>query len=357
MKTALLLVSIAASAALAPTPNSAAAQGLMRLTPRAQHGAGAARTLAPVFDESEWRERLTSPDLDARMFSYNQLCGLAERDDAVRRQIETWSQDANSPELAWTARLLLREIDFGGRAPTLSGRGLWRIDPFGDDPFGALQQRLDSWMAPGPRGMFPGFGASPNGASTSRSHSVEISPDGVKVRVTENVDGKETTKEYTAKSLDELLEAHPELGDQIGAGGELDGGSSLGDGLQFFFGGRPFQAPNPSGEPSPAPSDVRTDILGVALESLTADERSSLGLESDVGLRIVRVESGTIAERLGLQRGQVLVELNGAAIRSRDDVTAQIRKRATDAEVRAAVVDRWGQRHEASWRPSGARSI
>ena len=42
-----------------------------------------------------------------------------------------------------------------------------------------------------------------------------MGPDGVKARVKKEVDGEMKEEEYTAKSLDELLAAHPELSDRI----------------------------------------------------------------------------------------------------------------------------------------------
>lgn len=341
-----------------PLPLAAVQQGggLWRVAPGAR---SAGKSQAPrsqeLFDADGWRDRLTAQDLDARMFSFEQLAELAARDDQARRQVDEWAR-GGEVELAWTARMIQRELEHvdGARGMGFAPRGLWRIDPFDDEALGDLHRRLDSWLrAPSMRSLPQWGGALRPGSRSSSQTRLEVTPDGVKLEVTEDVDGQPTTREYSAPSLEDLLEAHPELKDRIDLQLDADAPAlRFGPQLDWFFDDA-REAPRelaPKAETRTG-GQPRTDILGVVLESLDADERQSMALDAGVGLRVMRVEPGTIAERLGLQRGHVLIELDGAPLRSRDDVTRRIQAREPNAEVKAVYVDRWGQRHEASWRP------
>lgn len=359
MKFELLLASVAASTALAPQ-DSTAGGGLVRVPAQSGPDRAAIRldsgsqSAEEPFEPAHWQERLSARDLDQRMFAFEQLGEQAAADPSIRAQLEAWSRGAD--ELAWTARLLLRDLESGGpRAAQRPRRGLWRIEPFSAEPWADLERRLDElWkLHDSGRGLWSL--PAPGGGSSSQSTQVEVGPQGVKVRVTEEVDGQPTTREYSAASLDELLAAHPELRGRIGVGGAAPSGPMFGPRFDWFL-------RDPRGGAGPDPTDamrrtVRTDILGVVLEELSAEQRRDLGVADGIGLRIARVESGTIAERLGLKSGHILLELDGQAVRSRDDVTARIRAREKSAEVRAVYLDRWGQRHEARWREQDAREI
>lgn len=363
MKTALWIVSLAALAVAQPQAPSSGSRGLLRVSPSPQLG-GRARALPEPFDAAQWRQRLSQKDLDARLFSFEQLAQRAAGDSDARRQIDEWAAGSDDDrDLAWTARLLKRELEREHERGAAHGRtgprvGLWRIDPFSEEPFAELERHMDEWMRAAPHGGIGLWGVPDAwGSSSSNSAQVEITPEGVKVRITEEVSGESKTREYTAATLDELLEAHPELRDRLDVGSRgLRGALPALPQLDGFFGVP--QAPRAPTSPSSPPVDgVRSDILGVVLDELGADEREQLALQDGTGLRITRVEPGTIADRLGLRRGQVLLELDGERVRSRDDVTRKIRERAKDAEVRASVLDRWGQRHEMRWLPEAGRSI
>lgn len=356
MKFEILAAALVTSAWCAPQASTAGG-GLVRV-PRAPSQAApvnSAPQITEPFEADSWRERLVSPDLDARMFSFEQLAQRAAIDANAREQLEEWSRA--SDELAWTSRLLLREVERTPSALTHPRVGLWRVDPFSSEPWGDLERRLDElWkLHDGSSGLWAT--PQPGGASSSSSAQVEITPDGVKVRITEDFDGQPISREYTAASMEELLTAHPELRDKI-AVGSFDAFSrapAFGPRFDWFL-GTPRQDPQHA-PASPTELPVRTDILGVVLEELSAEQRGQLGLGEGVGLRIARVEAGTIAEQLALKPGQVLLELDGEPVRSRDDVTKRIRVRAKDAEVRAVYLDRWGQRQEARWRQNNGRSI
>jgi len=321
------------------------------------------------FDAEHWRQRLSNPELDARMFSFEQLARIASEDVRARQQIREWASESDGAELAWTARLLEREL---ARAPSQSqSSGRWRVDPFAPfafdtfEGFGAplsleeFERQLERQFGRqfGPLLRAPGRAPQPWGKSApqaqrSSSSQIEITPDGVKVRVTEEIDGQQRTEEYSASTLEELYATHPQLRERIG----LD---SRGAEPRALDSNGWIESPRP-GDSLPgfgARTGVRHDILGVVLDELSEKERVELGLSDGVGLRIGRVEPGTLAERLGLTRGQILVELDGESIRTRDDVTRRIKARQPTDELRAAVVNGSGQRSELRWRAALPRAI
>jgi len=329
-------------------PLPLASQGqLVRVQPAAS---------ATEADIEAWKQKLAAPDLDLREQSFDALVNAARRDESLRAALETWARDEARGELAWTARLALREL--GPRNDPWQGlrgrRGVFFLDPFEQDfDFDELRRQMfEDFDRP-----FPGFGprtgapvppTPPGGSgmttrSESESLSLESGPDGVKCKITRTENGQTTTEEYSAKSIDELLEQHPELRGKVG-GGSARGGAQVRQGWPLDL------------QRELAP-EVRTDILGVAIVPLPAEEATALGLEPGVGLRIERVEPGTIAQQLGLQRGHVLVEMNGKPLRSRDDVSRELQAREASGPIEVIVIDRWGQRRTRSWKPTASRQV
>lgn len=327
------------------------------------------RTSADALDA--WRTRLTERDLALRERHFEQLIADARKDVELRAALEDWAADDAAGELAWTARLALRELEasplgwLGARGMPQDASGFEFDAPF--DPrawIEALEQRH------GALGLGLGQPISPltPGSTTSESaesFSLSVGPDGVKCEVTRKVDGHEETQEYTAESIDALLDAHPQLRDKLRVGGlslgadlhgQLDLGQNL-EALQRGFSLRLGPRRRAQGWIDPLRnSEVRTDILGVVVEPLASGEKAG-DAPAGVGVRIERVEPDTIAGSMGLQRGQVLIELNGAPIKSRDDITAEIVKRAADGALEAVVIDRWGQRRTHTWKPDTARRL
>lgn len=338
--------------------NSAASVQLLPATAGAPQGR--LMRAAPVEPLTQdqigvWKKRLEQEDLDLREQAFDLALEAARRDAGLRSALEGWAKDTSTPELAWTARLVLRELkERQDPFSALGGQRGLPFDPLGPGlgsgfgpgvDFDTLRRRMfeDFGLVPGtaPQGGAP---AQPSIQSQSESFSLESGPDGVKCKVTKTVDGKEVTEEYEAKTIDELLEAHPELRDRVG-----------GNGLSLRLGSTPGSAPNdPFGWLTRAPS-VRTDILGVAVTSVSAEESSELGLEPGLGLRVERVEPGTIAQQLGLQRGHVLIELNGRKLRTRDDISEMLKARDKSGSIELLLIDRWGQRRTRTWKPDDKR--
>lgn len=339
------------------------------------------------FDRAAWRKRLTDGDLDQRLQAFDELTHRARRDQAAHAAIESWAHEAGNAELSWTCRLLLRETDshpprpdgpWGGQwgGPAFGGALDWkdlqsRFDElqqqFGgmDSMFGDLQAELDRMRHDSPPnpGLAP-FGAwgGISGSSSAQSFTLQVGPDGVTCRVHENVDGKDETKEYKADNLEDLLDAHPELRGRIhggqdgfGWGGPLSADGSSGRGGS----GRLGPVPGAAGQRDPLDrlartfsGTPRTDIFGVEFSKLAPEKVKELNLEPERGLSVQRTVPGTIAQILGVKRGDLLIEMNGTPLFSGDDVSRVLRERAPQAELVVTLIDGKGQRRSLTWKPS-----
>lgn len=312
---------------------------------RVQDDASARRVAAQDQDDaSTWRDRLASADLSAREADFEALVARAAEDKGARARLEEWANDYDHREFAWTCRLALREVkarEQSQGAPGLGGdpfealrqrmfSGQFGADPFGGmiaiDPFGQGFGGLQDWSMP--FDFQPGSGAQSQG----ESFTFEMGPDGVKARVKKNDNGQESEEEYSAKSLDELLQAHPELGRHLGRGDNNLPGLRM-----FQFGGRdkPLAL---RGFARPVP----TDKLGVYVaEDAAAGE----------GIKIAGVQPGSLADELGLQPGQVLLSLNGRELKTRDDFSKVLRERAADQGIEVRVKETDGSTITRSWSP------
>ena len=321
------------------------------------------------FDREGWRKRMLQNDLDARQRDFEELARRARRDKDVRKIVEGWSRDSSNADLAWTSRLLLREIDSGAARlgpHAFGGMPDWndlqsQFDElqrqFGgmDSTFGNLQEELDR-LRRAPQLAPRSNSGAPNGSSKSSSQSftLQVGPDGVTCRIHENVDGKEQTKEYKAESLDALLDAHPELRDRIQAGHSRFGWSG------------PLFSDGSSGAPSDDDGGLRrlarpssgappTDIFGVEFSKLSPEKLKELNLEPERGLRVERIVPGTIAQILGVKRGDLLIEMNGIPLYAGEDVSRALHERAPDADLTVTLIDGKGQRRTLTWKPSPER--
>lgn len=323
------------------------------------------------FDQDAWRKRLSASDLEERVRAFDELAALAGRNDEARKALEAWSKDDKDSQLAWTSRLLLRELDkspWRTLRPRLGGFGghggmdpNFDFDDFArrfddlDSMFGDLRSQWGDMLRSMPT-------PSTGGSSSSHSMSLRVGPDGVTCDVTEDVDGQpKVTHHYTAGSMDELLQAHPELRESLGGtrfqvfgfpGGGVNviprrglSGTSprlrLGDEMPLERRG------DDSGGPP-------TDRLGIQCRGVSKDRASELGIDSGVGLSVEDVVPGTIASLLGLRRGDVVVEVNGVTIHGTDDVKKTLHDRGANAEVSVVVVGEGGQKRSLTWKPKPA---
>ena len=319
------------------------------------------RTTQEIFEPETWAQRLADPDLEAREQAFEELVRLGRQSEEARAWLEAAA--AGDGELAWTARLARRELR--------TRQERWSF--FSSDPdFDALEERMrelslrvaPSWnyridplVNPLNTLIVP-----PGSSATQHSRRVEAGQDadGWVLRITETADGEESTREYTGESLEEILEAHPELRDEAGLQGMISGdGISLRilapgdlpfdfDSLIDGFGEAPFdrsrvwlrRRPSASSPAVPVP----TDRLGVVVR----EGRVEL---AEKGLTVLDTAPGTIAQLLGILPGDVLVEVNGVTIRAADDITVGLGQRPSDGSIQAVWLDAEGRRQSGTWRP------
>lgn len=375
MKFQTLVSGFVPAALLAPLvfagSDASASQGLTRV------GADDATPAAPTepFDAVAWKNRLSERDLDARERSFEELARILPTSGDARRAVEGWSHDTREPELAWTSRLLLRDlrrID-GPRASAAPNGSRWndlrsRMDDI-ERHFGGLGSMLDDMQRDMDRmfGAFPGGpgAALPPGASQrAQGYSLQMGPDGVKVEVDEMVDGKRETKTYTAKSLEELYAAHPELEDKVGvrAGSTPGRAFRLGGPSRAWLGdddaSGPFGRAFGGFGADDADAAPPTDRLGVYVDESGTIDRKALQLDDGVGLKVRGVQRGTMAARMGLEEGDVIVDVNGRVVRGVNDVRDALAQRKIDQDVVVTIVDGKAQRRTLTWRaapaPAGA---
>ncbi|MCK6461420.1 MAG: PDZ domain-containing protein [Planctomycetes bacterium] len=200
----------------------------------------------------------------------------------------------------------------------------------------------------------------------TKSTSVQMMDGKVTVTVTETVDGKEVTKTYEASSMEELKEKYPELQldsrfrFRLGARDDFD--------MEKFWREWNSNFENFDDDMKKWQDETRREVeamrrwlehwrnqpqrmrpdqrlampggmLGVraSLPTQVLDAQLDLGGK---GLVVDAVEKDSRADRLGLQRFDVLVELNGKEIRGAEDVAAALHGLEADAKVSAKVVRR-----------------
>ncbi|MCA8979604.1 MAG: PDZ domain-containing protein, partial [Planctomycetes bacterium] len=348
MKRSWIIPLVAVSAGLALAARSQSGSGTP-LTP-VDDGAGATHVepLQAAFDAAHWKAALTQDDFAARYRAMRELIGEARTNPDARAALEEWAKGSDSG-LAWTAYVALAEVqasphgvrtdpfdswfhggpmaadplddDFFGQGGF--GRGMFRGDPFAiSDLMREMQESLDRL---------------PQGAERhSQGLSIESGPDGVKVERRTNVDGDETVETYEAESMEQLLELHPELKDELRlqplSGGQ-DEMRSLLDQLRTEL-----DLPHSVLEPG----EVRTDVLGVMMREANAWRGRVDGLEPGTGLYVENVLPGTIAEAVGLRPGDIVAKLNGTPLKTAADVRAVLDARAEDGALVIEWFDRSG---------------
>lgn len=194
------------------------------------------------------------------------------------------------------------------------------------------------------------------GSVMSRSSDV----DGVREKVTIRVeadgravaeverDGKQ--ERYEADSLEQLRADHAELFEGFGA-------------MPLQTRSRPPLAPRAERPQTARPRLERLEQLepgrelvereavvpagprlGVQVEPLHPAVAEYLELEEGVGLRVVEVVAGSAAEKLGVRRNDLILEVNGRTIRGVADVQAALGKEKGAAEDAVVTVLRKGVR-------------
>jgi hypothetical protein len=349
-------------------PLSAAA--LLWAAPSQQQGLRPAEEpLAPLqdaapeaFDAASVAAALRSGDLAERTRAYEAALDAALRDPAALEAVRAWAGGgAADIELAWTAKLLLRELA-RTPAPRTSPHGLnpdpwdtsWLDGFFGGDPFEDLRPLLKGptggWVPP-----FGGWsgGGSPflTGPDTGRGESlrVESGPDGVRVEVEETRDGTSETKVHEAGSMEELLEAHPELRGRLGAGGER-ALAPLG-GLPWLEGLLEGRRPSAGGALRPVRPSL--DVLGVRMIEPGRRVTTYPGAAADEGLEVVDVLPGTLAAAIGVRPGDLVRRIAGETIRDAADVRRVLAGLSLAERIDVECLRPDGEVCVRSWIPEG----
>lgn len=314
------------------------------------------------FDASLWAQGLRDDSLERRLANHDALLRAADHNPAVRSQLQDWAANEEQLELAFTASLMLRELDARpqrsfpghGRLPSVFGGGangggsiddLFReLQSF--DPFGA---RSGSNFGPGAGGTLHGFPQSPGLQSLQQSSGVriEVGPDGVKVHVEETENGESKTRSYEADSMQELLELHPELEAELGAAGGMQIPSWLGNGARAVA---PQSAPDfPRGLRSLRPVAPPMHQLGIRMLLPEMRRMNFDGVHDDVGLQVVEVVPGSLAAAIGVQPGELVIAIDGRTIRSAQDVRDALSDHVEGQSLEVECVNTEGKVRVRTW--------
>ena len=361
------------SRAAAPGPGK-----LIRVEITDESGGPAGEAPGGDLDLEQVVTLLTATDLDHRERNFDDIVRAARVDREILKVLSDLAESRIDLDLAWTARLALREVR---RSPRIQ-QGV-DTQPFAFRIPGALE--LQELLLPGLEdggsfGLFgpgfPGSGFFGPGAQ-GRSQSVEIRQEDGEflLRIHESENGEETsTREFRGESLEAILEANPALREEMNIGAE-----GVPGGLRFRMGPasvseqwmkmlRELQeggssdplglraTPNPERlkeflVPLRSSRPANPRILGVRVGPVSQDRREELGLEAGVGLDVGYVEPGSMAHLMGVEQGSVLLELNEQPLRAAEDITTQLRARGPKEPVHILWIDGAGEKRTNVWRP------
>lgn len=254
--------------------------------------------------------------------------------------------------------------DLGAARRDLGARRWPRLD---HDVFAELQRTMESLrenlehhaVAPPQLRLklrAPGLDGQAFAAEQGKSVAIRVGPDGrVFVTVTETgEDGAVQEQTYEAESMEAFREEHPELAEKFGIGDGLrlfrfgEDGQDFELGFGLDFGGNdalrrlmePFargHAPRGPVPPALAPLLSSGERLGVHVQAAPGARGLALGFAEGEGLQVLRVEEGSLAQRLGVRAGDVVVSIDGRRIAGVDDVAGALRDLRPDDEVRVEV--------------------
>ncbi|MBI1851684.1 MAG: PDZ domain-containing protein [Planctomycetes bacterium] len=196
-----------------------------------------------------------------------------------------------------------------------------------------MQQDMDRMMRDG--GQMPGTTVQRHG---SRS-TLRMDDNGVEATITENKDGKDVTETYKAKDLEDFKAKYPEVAQKLGLdhmqfqfSGPLGGGSSILRVPRFQT------TPTTPLVPVLPRGDADGPRLGVVIQAPGADLAEHLGLTEGEGVLVREVVPDSLAAKLGIQKSDVLLELNGKSIGSSDDVHDALESTKAGGTVKAKIL-------------------
>ncbi len=276
----------------------------------------------------------------------------AVREDATKRLVEMGEKAIPALEKA----LQSNDVEVRMRA----GRALRAIR----DPKGGRESVDVEGDSPVPESPRQGM------RNRNQSYSIEMRDGRVKVRVKEVVDGKEQTREYEGESIEQLKKDHPELADVLG-GFRLHVGPGAGAGrpdfdIEKFWSEwnkdfdedfwKNFQRDQERTEKwfrrlqeqrQRMMEELRqrfdTTAQGALLGARVTRPEEVLDAQLELrgkGLVVDSVDPGSLADRLGMQRFDILIELAGREIAGAADVGAVLRGRKEGDPLAAKVIRR-----------------
>ncbi|MFT7669200.1 MAG: hypothetical protein ACI8X5_001900 [Planctomycetota bacterium] len=320
-------------------------------------------------DRDAWQTRLTDIDIDARELAFDELVVSARRSRRLAQALEAWSLDPTTPEFAWTARLALRElqhlappkrvawIQLGAQggvgalnpSPLLGAAAKASIRPVGTPLAGSRPSSLYL-----PREL--GYPQAP----TRHQFKMEFHPEGV-VLTEFIVSGKQLKKvRYAAADSESLLVNFPQLRNQVpGLVSMLAKPFAAGSHLQWdrehlrFDSELAHQQVVRVQRTAKDPGRPRL-VLGVVCTPVAPDSAAVARLGLGVGLLIERREAGTVAEDLGLQRGDILIELGGQPLCSAEEIS-HLLKQNTAQKIVIKILDSSLIERTLTWVPENKR--
>jgi len=332
---------------------------------------GAEETPAAKDRFSDLVERLGDPDFDARTRAYEELRQAgADARAALKR-----GSHSKDPQVRWSARRLLGLLKPGpdGRTPLVlrfgdaAERQRWWPDvrlPDEEDLRSSMEE-LRRRMAEIEQGIGERTrrlreqsrellgGLLEDAGETKSEMHVVVESDGertefrrdaegrVKVSLTRKAeDGTATTEEFEAESMEALAKEHPEAHARVKSPA---GGRAW---IRRWPEGFEFRAPEIRLEPGigmpffrgPEAEGRARPVLGVLISEVPAVLRAHLGIPEREGVVVESVEERSLAERIALQRHDVILRINGIPVSSAADVRAAIEAVKEGGEVRVAIL-------------------
>ena len=345
-------------------------------------------------DTSALIQQLGDKDYKARKEAFK---ALEQQGPGARRELEK-ALESDSAEVRFNASLLLDRLADKSPGPSGGANvpDVPDVPDDFDQELREAMARMEAWQKqfeqqhPGffDDRVFGGHGSALQlgpGSSFTRKSSNNGVTETVIVKVDENgrvtatteKNGEKSTVE--AESMEALRRDHPELAESITGGGGMQ--------LQVHPFGQPFgqssgrrsvtvnPVPQPgvpgvplkpharsgprlerpqssrelprdpsaaperndrpdAGQDQPSPADDQRPKLGIQVAPVSAELADYLELDPDAGLMVEQVVAGSAAEKIGLKRRDIVLEVNGATIRGIEDVAAALADQdPADAEV------------------------
>ncbi len=330
------------------------------------------------FDREQWMARLRATDLVQRELDFDDLLRRARLDPFARVFLERLA-DGDDVELAWTAKLGLRELG----KPTLPLLGTGRAqedfeqlyrEMIGSSPDLLFMTKSDPRVRVVQIDGDDAEADGPTRIAAVRSVQLQQGEDGAKIIVTDTVKGQESTRTYEGASIEAILAENENLRRDLSLSAEglpeafsmrmsVPPGAARRQSLldPFEYGARRDEERDRSewidggdgatGFFSPAAKKVavRTDVFGVVSAPVEPDEAKARGVAG--GVLVLRVERGTIADMMDIRSGDILLKLCGAALVRPEDITELMRARERHAAISVLWQNDLEQLMTSTWTP------